>query len=65
MESKKTISDKSKVIIAKNNSKKTTGKALQMNKNSADDQELYEQKNENIIQQDEVAGIIIRKPKSD
>ena len=65
METKKTISDHSKEQISKINYNKITGKALQMNENSADEQELYEDKNEEIIQEDEVAGIIVRKPESE
>lgn len=48
MESKKIISDKSKAIVAKTNNKKTTGKALQMNENSAEATDLYEDKTANL-----------------
>ena len=41
--------------MAKTNTKKTTGKALQMNENSVEPTELYEDKNAEILEEDEVA----------
>ena len=58
METKKVISDTSKIKIQKIAKKSGTGKALQVNDNSANATQLYENKTEKIIQKDEVAGLI-------